>query len=129
MAIQTPYSELNENADAAASDAAVREASRNGDVSILDILVILADRKGLILRITAAFILISIPLVFLLPTRYTATVTVLPPQQSTGLGTALLSDYQPGSEWVFTAIAREEWRRSPAAAWASRIQMTVMSEC
>lgn len=58
---------------------------------MLDILVVLADHKRLILRITIAFAFIAIVASFLLPKRYTATVTLLPPQQSSGLGAALLS--------------------------------------
>jgi uncharacterized protein involved in exopolysaccharide biosynthesis len=60
-------------------------------MSMLDILVVLADRKRLIVRITATFALTAIVVSLLLPNHYTATVTLLPPQQPSGLGAALLS--------------------------------------
>lgn len=92
MAIETRYSDLNDPADALLSaEPATRGVRKTDEVFILDILVVLAEKKRLIFRFTLAFALISLVVSFLLPKRYTATVTVLPPQQSSGLGAAFLS--------------------------------------
>ena len=40
---------------------------------------------------SAAFVLLAIPVSFLLPKRYTATVTVMPPQQNSTIGSMLAS--------------------------------------
>jgi tyrosine-protein kinase Etk/Wzc len=58
-------------------------------VSLLDILIVIAERKQIILWITAAFAAIAIAVSFLLPKRYTATVSLLPPQQNTSISTGL----------------------------------------
>ena len=72
-------------------------------ISLLDLLTILAERKHLILLITAVFAGISVVVSLLLPTRYTAMVTLLPPQQNSSLSTALAS--QLGSLGGIAALA------------------------
>lgn len=59
------------------------------EVSLLDLLIVLAERKRTIFMVTAVFALLSIIISLLLPVRYTATVTILPPQQHTSMATAL----------------------------------------
>ncbi len=58
---------------------------------MLDILIILAGRKGLILRITLGFAVVALIISLLLPKAYIATVTLLPPQESTSISMALAS--------------------------------------
>jgi len=92
MATETSISKLH---GSVASDSPPDEMERHGSVrgehSLLDLLVILADHKRLIIWITATFTLLAIPLAFLLPNRYTATVTVMPPQQNSAIGSMLAS--------------------------------------
>jgi len=73
------------------------------EVSVLDILVVLAERKRIVFFITAICAVLSIVVSFLLPVRYTATVTVLPPQQNSSIGAALSS--QLGSLGSVAALA------------------------
>jgi len=61
------------------------------EISLLDLLIVLANRKGLILKVTAACLGLGLLLAFLLPKRYTAQATVLPPQQNTSMASALAS--------------------------------------
>jgi len=63
--------------------------TENDEISLLELLTILAERKGLILRITVASAILALVVSLLLPKRYTATVTLLPPQQNSSLSTAL----------------------------------------
>ena len=60
-------------------------------ISIVELLTMLAERKILFLQIVAGFAVFSILLAFLLPQWFTATVTLLPPQQNSSLSAAMLS--------------------------------------
>ena len=72
--------------------AAVEDRADDGEeINLLDLLIVLAERKGIILSVTAAFTILAIAVSLLLPVRYTATVTLLPPQQNTSMGAALAS--------------------------------------
>src|SRR5215469_15108543 len=51
-------------------------------VSLLDVLIVLAERKKSILLITIAVTALAAIVSLLLPKRYTATVTLLPPAQN-----------------------------------------------
>lgn len=61
-----------------------KEAAQGG-ISLLDLLLILLDRKWLILIGTSATALLSIGLVLMMTSWYTATTVVLPSQQKMGL--------------------------------------------
>jgi tyrosine-protein kinase Etk/Wzc len=78
-----------EHSQAAAEEK--REVRDQEEISLLDVLILLVQRKGLILNVTVACVVISIVLTFVLPARYTATVLLLPPQQNTSLGAQLAS--------------------------------------
>ena len=61
------------------------EDRKDVEISLLDLLIALAERKRIILWTTASFTIIGVVVSLLLPTRYTATVTLLPPQQNSSL--------------------------------------------
>lgn len=61
-----------------------------GDVSLLDILILLLERKRFIIRFVVCAALLAIVVSFLLPVRYEANVMLLPPQQNSSLGSTLL---------------------------------------
>ena len=81
MTTNSPLASVNEPTD----------ASKGGEISILDLLIILAERKRIVLWITGGFALVAIAVTLLLPVRYTATVTLLPPQESSSMAGALAS--------------------------------------
>jgi tyrosine-protein kinase Etk/Wzc len=92
MATETPLSELTEHEDLSTSAMRVTPALKGDDeLSLLDVLLILSERKRIILRIAAAFALIAIVISLLMPNQYTATVLLLPPQQNSSLSSALTS--------------------------------------
>lgn len=92
MATETPISELNGRGDVPFESEAPEHARRAPDqVAVLDLLIIIAERKRMILKFTAVFALIALIVSLLLPARYTATVILLPPQQSSSMGMALAS--------------------------------------
>lgn len=62
------------------------------DVSILDLLVVISERKRIVLRVTGAVVLLSIILAFVIPKKYAASVTLLPPRENSSLSAALSSE-------------------------------------
>jgi uncharacterized protein involved in exopolysaccharide biosynthesis len=65
------------------------------EVSLLELLLVVARRRRFIVRLTVGLTLVSIAIVLLLPNEYTATTSILPPQQggSTSAGSALLAQF------------------------------------
>lgn len=67
------------------------DAKPDDEISLLDMLIVVAERKRMVLFVTAGFAVFAALLSFILPPRYTATVTMLPPQQTSPAGAALAS--------------------------------------
>jgi uncharacterized protein involved in exopolysaccharide biosynthesis len=89
MATETHYSELHE--PSGVPEPAGRSIPAEEEISLLDLLIILAERKRTIVLVTAAFAAIALIVSLLLPKWYTASVTLLPPQQTSSLASALTS--------------------------------------
>lgn len=58
-------------------------------ISLLDILLILSQRKQIVLLVTVAAAVVAVIVSLLLPARFTATCTILPPQQNSSLNSIL----------------------------------------
>jgi uncharacterized protein involved in exopolysaccharide biosynthesis len=87
MTTETPLPELNEHADSPpATPISGYGATEDDEISLLDLLIVIAERKRVILWVTAVFAILAIIVSLRLPKSYTATVTVLPPQQNTSMG-------------------------------------------
>jgi uncharacterized protein involved in exopolysaccharide biosynthesis len=90
MATDTPVSDLHEQGE---SDTVLPDPARAGgreeEISLLDLLIVLAERKRAIFWITTGFAVVAIIVSLLLPVSYTATVTILPPQQNSSLSSQL----------------------------------------
>jgi len=84
-------SELQEHADPSIVPPTAVRVTGDDETSVLDLLIVLAERKRMILGVTAAFAILAIIFSLSLPIRYTATVTLLPPQQNSSMGAALTS--------------------------------------
>ena len=108
MTPETPPSEPNEHVDSAAAPTDSGSMSNDEDVniSLLDLLIVFAERKRLILWTTAVITVLAIMYALLLPKSYTATVTLLPPQQNSSMSTAMAS--QLGSMGGMAALAGGE---------------------
>ena len=59
------------------------------EISLLDLLIVLSERKRIILLFTAVFAVLAIVVSLILPKRYTANVALLPPQQNSSMTAAL----------------------------------------
>lgn len=70
------------------ADAAV---PADGDISLLDLLIVVVRRRRFLCTVALISALLGVLLAFVLPTRYTATTAILPPQQSSSAGSALMS--------------------------------------
>ena len=84
-------SELQEHADASVVPLTAAQVKGDDEISLLDLLIVLAERKRIIFAVTTVFAIGAIVVSLLLPPRYTATVTLLPPQQGSSMGAALAS--------------------------------------
>ncbi|MFP5226210.1 MAG: GumC family protein [Acidobacteriota bacterium] len=90
MATETHYSDLEERAEQL-PPRRDKPAANDDEISLLDLLIVLAERKRMILSVVVAFAVIAVVVSLLLPTWYTAEVTLLPPQQNQSLGSAIAS--------------------------------------
>ncbi|MGA8939217.1 MAG: Wzz/FepE/Etk N-terminal domain-containing protein [Acidobacteriaceae bacterium] len=87
----------------AGSPGAGQEHTEDAEISLLDLLIVLAERKRIVLWVTVAFAVAGIIVSFVLPVRYTAMVTLLPPQEGSSMAAALSS--QLGSLGGMAALA------------------------
>ncbi len=91
MPIENPVTKAQEHLGTAPISGSTEAAMENGEVTLLDFLVILAERKRFIFSVTAVFAVLMTIISLVLPKRYTATTTLLPPQQNNSLANALSS--------------------------------------
>lgn len=104
MATEIPVSDLQEHIEPPAPAPAAQSAkTKEGEISLLDLLIVLAEQKRVIFWVTAGFAVLSIIITLLLPKRYTATVVLLPPQQNNSLSAQLASQF--GSLGSMAALA------------------------
>jgi uncharacterized protein involved in exopolysaccharide biosynthesis len=96
-------SELQEHTNSPFVPPAAAQVAGADEISLLDLLIVLAERIRIILTVTAVFAVGAIMVSLLLSPRYTAMVTLLPPQQGSSMSTALAS--QLGSMGGMAALA------------------------
>lgn len=73
------------------------------EITVLELFAIVAKRKTLIMRTTIAAAVVAAIVSFIIPNRYTATTSLLPPQQPQSLASALAS--QMGGAGMLGAVA------------------------
>ncbi len=95
MAIPTLASDAQQ--DIGQSPLSDEKASSATHLSLLDYLVVIVEHKRAVLTITSAFAVIALILSFVLPAQYTATVSLLPPQQNSSLSSTLASQFGGGA--------------------------------
>src|SRR5262249_30469962 len=81
------------------------QAEGEDEIDLLDLLIVLAKRKRLILGVTLASGVVAAIVSLLLPNRYTATTKILPPQQSQSASTMLLNQLAGGGMGPLAALA------------------------
>src|SRR5271156_5897545 len=89
MAVDTHLPTPKRETELSDLPASVRD--REDELSLLDISIVLANRKGFILAVTLFCGIAGLLVALVLPKRYTAVATVLPPQQNSSMGAAMTS--------------------------------------
>ena len=97
-------SEPQEHANPSLAPQAAGQGTKDDDeIFLLDVLIVLAEQKRMILWVTAVFAIVAIFISFILPKRYTATLTLMPPERSSSMGAALAP--QLGNLGAMAALA------------------------
>lgn len=91
MLTDTSLPELGEPTDSAAVAPRRGSIQEKTEISLLDLLIVLAERKKVVFSVAACFAIVAIIVSLLMPKQYTATVILLPPQQNSSGGMALAS--------------------------------------
>ena len=92
MPIDVSHSEVRAHSDPSTLlPAAGRNLRPGEEISLLDILIVVAERKRTVFSVTATFAVVAIVIAFVVPERFTASVALLPPQQNSSVGAALAS--------------------------------------
>ncbi len=80
-----------QNEDTLAADGVSKAALEDSyQVSLVEVLIQLANRKSLIAKVTGIAILAGVILSFVLPVRYTAVTKIMPPQQTQSTASMLM---------------------------------------
>jgi len=82
---------VQDTPDQAGSDQGEASSTQAEEVSLLDLLIVVAKRKRVVLGIPFAAALVSAAISIFLPNYYTGTTRIMPPQQSASATTALLN--------------------------------------
>jgi tyrosine-protein kinase Etk/Wzc len=80
---------------------------------LLDTLILFARHKWLIMKITAVFAAAAIGVSLLLPSHYTASATILPPQQTPSAASFLMSQFAGAGTDALTAIGKDIGLKNP----------------
>lgn len=91
MTSEPPLPEMMEPADDSAGARLEEDAESGGQLSLLDLLIVIAERKRMVLTVTMLFAVAAIVFSLVVPVRYTGMVTLLPPQESSSIGSVLTS--------------------------------------
>jgi uncharacterized protein involved in exopolysaccharide biosynthesis len=67
------------------------QQDKDQEISLLDLLIVLAQRKRFILVFTLAVTLLGVVIAFVLPNQYTAETVILPPAQNQSSSAAMMS--------------------------------------
>jgi len=91
MTLKSPLPTVSEQDETLSVPTAGEPGEANEEISLLDLMIVIAERKRVVLRTTLIFAVVAIVVSLLLPARYTATLTLLPPQEGSSMGAALSS--------------------------------------
>jgi uncharacterized protein involved in exopolysaccharide biosynthesis len=92
MATKTQYSGLTEDSGSLSAPGERPNSEKNDEISLLDLLIVLAERKRVILYCTAGFAIISLLVSLIWPKSYTATAVLMPPRQNSSMGSLLTAE-------------------------------------
>ncbi len=103
------------------------DRAQPGEARVLDLLIVLSRRKRLILYMTLATAAAAAIVVLLMPNRYTATATILPPQQNQSLAASMIG--QLGALGPMAAMAQKDLGlRSPNDLYVGMLHSRTVEE-
>lgn len=91
MPLDVSPSKPQEHSDASEVPSTSARPTEGDEITLLDLVIVLAGSKLVIFSVTAVFAVVAILVSLTLHPRFTATVTLLPPQQNSSIGAALAS--------------------------------------
>jgi tyrosine-protein kinase Etk/Wzc len=89
MADETPLIGSDERTNSSLSSTAPVNGDEDSDISVLDLLFVISERKRMILRVTVGAAVLAAIVSLLLPSRYEASITLLTPQQNSSVSASL----------------------------------------
>jgi uncharacterized protein involved in exopolysaccharide biosynthesis len=112
---------------AGAPDSA-RAGAQDDETSLLDLLIVLAGCRRLIFWVTASFAILSIVVSFVLPVRYTASVTLLPPPQSSTVSSQLAAQLSSLSSIVQMAGGGSSLLKNPNDMYVAMLKSRTVED-
>ncbi len=94
--------EQPQSASSSPSDESVMKAEE--EISLLDLSIVVAERKWTVIWVTVTVTVLAVIVSLVLPIRYTASTSILPPQQNSSTGAAALAS-QLGNMGGLAALA------------------------
>ena len=91
MSVNQPEESVRVFSDAERSTAPVFTEPAEDEISLLEILIVIVRSRWLITKVVVYAALVAVIVSLLLPIRYTATTSILPPQQTSSAGSALMA--------------------------------------
>ena len=99
------------------------------EVSLLDITVLLVAHKRFIVRFVLGAAVLAIVIVLLLPVRYEAKIVLLPPQQNSSIGSALLGQMgNLGALGSLSSLAGGLGLKTPADMYVSLLTSRTVAD-
>jgi len=98
-----------------------------GEVRLLDLLIVLCRGRRVVVRTTLASAMVAAAIVLLVPSRYTATTTFLPPQPSPSLAASMIG--QLGALGAVGSLAQKDLGlKNPGDLYVGMLRSRVVEE-
>jgi uncharacterized protein involved in exopolysaccharide biosynthesis len=94
------------------------------EVTLLDILIVLAKHKKLIAQITIGATLLALVISFVIPKKFTATTRILPPQQTQSSAIAMLAQLNP----LAAGLGRDLGLKNPSDLFVTMLKSRTVED-
>jgi tyrosine-protein kinase Etk/Wzc len=98
------------------------------DFHLLDLLIVLAKHRRLIVGFTLGFTALAIIIVLVLPSQYTAETVLLPPGQNSNAGAAFLMQAATGSSALASAAGASLGLKSPGDLYVALLRSRTVED-
>ena len=94
------------------------------EVTLLDILIVLAKHKKMIAQITIGATLLALVISFVIPKKFTATTRILPPQQTQSSAIAMLAQLNP----LAAGLGRDLGLKNPSDLFVTMLKSRTVED-